>query len=273
MINNKARIGNFTSSEIVALTKFAKDKISFGEKALTYIKQTNMERRLGRSLDVETNAKPLTWGKLLEVKAFNLLGIEYSLSSTETDVHPNIPYWSGSKDGIKADKGKTVIDIKCPMTLDSFCNLVDPLYNDMTGMDAMNWIKDNHKDGEKYYWQIVSNAIINQCQFGELIVYVPYRSELDEIRQMAQMVPAEHLSKHYWIAMANEDDLPFLIDGGFYKNINVIRFEIPLEDKLFLAGQVTKAGAMLIGNESAIQIQKAVPPADIVDSIIFQKIK
>src|SRR4051812_35840234 len=111
MINNIARIGSFTSSEIVALTKKAKDGKSFGAPALTYISETNMERRLGRSVDDEKVAKALTWGKLLEPRAFNQLGLEYILSSTETDVHPTIPYWSGSKDGIKHDEGKTVADI------------------------------------------------------------------------------------------------------------------------------------------------------------------
>ncbi len=244
MIRNQNRIGNCTSSEIVALTKLAKDGKSFGVPALTYIAECNMERRLGRSLTDESNARPLTWGKLGERHVFdNILGTEYALCSLATIVHPTINHWSGSPDGTKKD---TVADIKAPMTLKSFCQLVDPVYAGLSGEDAMKVIRETHKDGEKYYWQLVSNAILTQKQFAELIVYVPYKSELDEIRRLAQSVEPDQLSKHYWIAMALEDELPHLIDGGYYKNLTTIRFEVPQADKDLLTAKVLKAGELLI---------------------------
>lgn len=254
MINNVARIGNFTSSEIVALTKKAKDGKNFGAPALTYIAETNMERRLGRSLTDEATAKPLTWGKLLELKVFDDLGMEYILSSTETDVHPSIPYWAGSKDGIKFDEGRTVADIKAPITLKSFCQLVDPLYEGLTGMDAMNAVRDNHKDGDKYYFQLVSNAIINDCRFAELIVYMPYASDIEDIKFRASNVSGTQMGKHYWISMAGDDELPYLPDGGYYKNLNIIRFEVPAADKLALTKDVLRAGEMLINNNPSLLI-------------------
>lgn len=249
MIHNTERNGNFTSSEIVALMKPGKAKDSFGAAALTYIEETNFERRLGRSLTDEVNARPLTWGKLIEGRVFEILPMDYILSSTETVRHQTIPYWSGSKDGLKYDEGKTVIDIKSPITLKSFCQLVQPLYDGLTGMDAMNAIRDNHKDGEKYYWQLVSNSILDNCKYAELIVYMPYESEIPDIKMMAQNVEPQDLSKHYWIAMANDSELPFIKDGGYYKNINIIRFEVPEEDKELLTNAVLKAGKLLIGNE------------------------
>src|SRR6186713_1406515 len=125
MTTNTARVGNFTSSEIVALTKTGSRPMTEeekeahkkanpksrkttieswpGEAAITYIEEKNMERRLGRSIDDEKSAKPLIWGKLLEGHVFDKLGLEYTLSSTETIVHPTIPYWSGSPDGDKED--------------------------------------------------------------------------------------------------------------------------------------------------------------------------
>ena len=249
MINNLPRVGNFTSSEIVALTKKDK-KGGFGAPALTYIEETNFERRLGRSLTTEVDAKPLTWGKLLEIMAFDELGLEYVLSSTETDVHPEITYWAGSKDGLKMDDGRTVIDIKSPFTLKSFCQLVQPLYDGLTGMAAMDWVRENHKDGDKYYWQLVSNAILNNAKHAELIPFMPYKSQLEDLRMRASNVPAEVLSKHYFIAMANDDDLPYLPDGGYYKNINKIRFEVPQADKDLLTSLVVKAGELLVSAES-----------------------
>lgn len=248
MINNIPRVGNFTSSEIGALMKKDKSGKGFGAPALTYIDETNMERHLGRSLTDEVNARPLAWGKLLESRAFDQLGLEYSLTSKETIVHPSIPYWAGSPDGGK-DKPKTIVDIKCPITLKSFCQLVDA---GLAG--GITQIREDHKDGDKYYWQIVSNAILSDSDWGELIVYMPYKSELDDIRMMASNVPAEFLSKHYWIAMAGPDELPYLLEDGYYKSLNVFPFEIPKADKEALTANVLKAGQMLIGN---VQTPKA----------------
>jgi hypothetical protein len=69
---------------------------------------------------------------------------------------------------------------------------------------------------------------------------------------MAQDVPAELLSRHYWIAMAMDGELPFLKDGGFYKNLNIIRFEVPQVDIDLLTEKVKLAGTMLIQDPSAI---------------------
>lgn len=265
MINNTARIGNFTSSEIGALMAVDASGKKFGKPALTYISETNMERRLGRSVDDEKVAKALTWGKLLEGRAFGQLGLGYILSSTQTDTHPTIPYWSGSKDALKLDEGHTVADIKCPLTLKSFCQLVDPLYSGLTDMAAMDAIRkgfvdqdgiahEKHKDGEKFYYQLVSNSIINTCKYAELIVYMPYKSEIDDIKMMAGDVEVQELGKHYWIAMAGEDELPFILDKGFYNSVNIIRFEVPEADKQALTNNVLKAGKMLIGNIPARQL-------------------
>lgn len=255
MIKNILRNGNFTSSEIVALTSTDKSGKAPGKPFYTYIDETNYERKLGRSITDEVNARPLTWGKLLEFRVFDLLGLEYVLTSNDTVQHPSIPYWAGSKDGIKYDAGKTVIDIKCPMTLKSFCQLVDPIYKGLSGMDAMNYIRKNHKDGEKFYWQLVSNSIIEDTQYAELIPYMPYQSELDEIMQMARAVEGADMSRHYWIAMASDGDLPFILDEGYYKNLNVIRFEVPQDDKDFLTERVELAGKLLIDFPSVVIAQ------------------
>ena len=43
ILNNEIRNGNFTSSEIVALTKKGKGANGFGSAAITYIEECNME--------------------------------------------------------------------------------------------------------------------------------------------------------------------------------------------------------------------------------------
>lgn len=227
---NIERIGNITSSEIVALVN---SKKTFD----TYVYECNLERKLGRSISTETNSKPTSWGKLVEKRVFDILGMEYILSSNQTDLHPQIKYWAGSKDGIKHDEGKTVFDIKSPYTLKSFCQLAD--------CETIEQVRNNHKDGEKYYWQLVSNACINDCQWAELIVYCPYQSELATIREMAANIDGDQ-NKIAWINWSTDDDLPYLIKGGYYKNLHIIRFEVPQTDKDLLTTKVLEAGKLLI---------------------------
>lgn len=249
-MNNKIeRVGNFTSSEIGALISTGKDGKSFGKPALTYIAECNMERRLWRSLSTDQSARPLSWGNLVESRAFESLGLEYVLCSNETVIHPEYNFWSGSRDGFNND---ATTDIKCPITHKSFCQLVDPLYSGFVGINAMECIRNEHKEGETYYWQLVSNSILSNTKFAELIVYMPYRSELDSIREMASNFDGNQ-NKVAWINWATDDELPYLIDGGFYKNVNIIRFEVPQKDKELLTQKVIEAGKLLIDLKPELQ--------------------
>lgn len=280
---SEIRNGNFTSSEIIALTimgsremtedelaehkkQFPKSKkktieAGFGEKALTYISEKNYERRLGRSLDRETNARPLSYGKLLEIFVFNTMitSLSYKICSRETEVHPEYDYWCGSADGyeMNGNERETVFDIKAPITPKSFCQLVQPIYDGFEGMDAMNCLRNGytdkngfnhvkHPDAEKYYWQLISGACISGCNYAELIVFLPYESQLADIQMLAQQAPAEELSKYYWIAMAMPEELPYLKENGYYKNLNIIRFPVSQVDKEFLTQRVQAAGSLLI---------------------------
>lgn len=111
----------------------------------------------------------------------------------------------------------------------------------------MNIVRDKHKDGDKYYWQLVSNSILNNTRYAELIVGVPYYSEMPKVKMLADGNP-----DCYWIAMAGDDELPFLPDGGYYKNLNIIRFEVPKEDKEFLTNKVIEASKLLIDRAPAM---------------------
>jgi hypothetical protein len=238
---SEIRTGNFTSSEIFRLMKPGKSKGSWSVDAQTYIDECNRERRLGRSIEVQTDARPLSWGKCVEKRAFNVLGLEYTLCSNVTDQHPTIPYWVGTKDATKTD---VVADLKCPLTLTSFCQLVDPYYENgkliHEGL-TIEAVRENHRDGEKFYWQIVSNAILTGKDKGELIIYVPYERELEEIKTLADGNP-----DYYWIWVADNSKLPYLIEGKHYKNVNVIAFNIHKEDKELLTERVLTCGKQLI---------------------------
>lgn len=235
---SELRIGNFTSSEIASLMKSDKAGTGFGKPALAYIEECNMERRLMRSITGESNARALSWGSLVEKRAFDVLGTEYRLCSQETIIHPDIDFWAGSPDAIKYDAGQTVVDIKCPITLKSFCQLAD--------CKSIDEVRDNHDKGEQYYWQLVSNACITKSRFAELIVYVPYFEELSEIRDMASNSNDIKQHRYYWIANADNEELPYLIAGGHYKNVNVIRFEVSDSDKANLTNRVEAASKLLI---------------------------
>lgn len=240
--NNPARIGCFTSSEIVSLfgepTAAAKKQGAIiGQAAHTYIAECNMERRLRLPLTTDINARPLSWGKLVEYKAFEIMGFEYKHSSQDTFVHPEIEYWSGSPDGHKFDEGKTVFDIKCPLTRKSFCQLVD--------CKTIEEVVENHKEGEKYKWQLISNAILTDSKFCELIVYMPYLEELEDIRDMASQLPEETQKHYYWLNTSSNEELPYLIKGGYYKNFNVIRFEVTEEDRNKIIERVKYCGQFL----------------------------
>ena len=275
MLSN-TRNGNFTSSEIVNLLsmgsrtmtdeeladykkanpKSTKKTIECwpGKAAITYLNQCNMERRLGRSLDNELVAKPTDWGKFLEPLLFSLLDGDYTYNAMDTLTHPEHEYWKGTPDGFKITENKTVVDTKCPFTLESFCKLISPLYNDLEGIDAINALRNGytdktglfqapHSDAEKYYWQLVSNACIDDCTHAELIVYCPYESELSVIQ--AQAIQSGSPSA-YFIANGSPKSLPSIPDDGFYQNINIISFEIPQEDKDLLTKTVEKASKYLI---------------------------
>ena len=246
IFQNKNRTGNFTSSSIGALMTLNKKGDDFGSPALTYIAEKRMERRLRRNLSNESSARPTLWGKLLEGRCFDLLGIEYSLCSQQTIEHPEIPYWLGSPDGYKKTNGETtVIDIKCPYTMKSFCQLVDPLMDGLTGIDAINKVRENHKEGGTYFFQLISNAILMNAKWCELIIYCPFESELEDIRTLAENYDGADHYKYRFISESPIEEMPYLPDDSLYSNLNIIRFEVPEDDKILLTEKVKLAGKLL----------------------------
>jgi hypothetical protein len=260
-MNNIIRNGNFTSSEIFKLMSKDTSGKKPGEPYHTYIEECNMERNLGRSLTDEVDAFATSWGTLVERRAFDLLPTQYRLCSQETYLNPEIDCHAGSPDVDKFYEEShldAIGDIKCPSTLKSFCQLVQPLYDGRNGKDYFDAIRfgwtdqsgrkhKKHKDGEKFYWQLVSNAYIRDRKYAELIIYAPYQSELAEIRLMA-----EGNSKYYRIWSSSDDQLPFLVDGGYYKNINIAHMQVPEVDKEALRDRI------LLAQDELIQVPQLV---------------
>ena len=244
---NINRIGRFTSSEIHNLLSVNVKKDGFGKPALTYINEKAMERRLGRSIDTESNARPLTWGKAVEKYVHEYhLPTSYSYCSSETIAHPEYgDFWAGSPDHIKYDEGTTVVDIKCPITLKSFCTFAD-LWDDAHNKNfspALDLLQQ-HPDGEKYYWQLVSNSILLNAKYAELVVFCPYKKELQSIRDFVSKIDGDQ-APYFWIDRSRDSELPWIPGNGYYKNLYVFRFEVPQADKDLLTAKVIAASKLL----------------------------
>jgi len=232
MVENVERVGNFTSSQIYKLMSSGNQEFGFGKPAITYIQEKKIERRLKRSISVEKHSRSMSWGKFLEGRVFNLIGLEYDIQSKSTDEHPTIKGWTGSKDLII--DGQVVGDIKC------FEPKNFALYTDMILAKDVNRFK---KEFPAEYWQLISNALINQVKKVEAISYMPFASELVTIREMADEYEDENGNdwKVRWIADAPNAELPYLPDGGYYNNLNKFRFDVSLEDEALLTDRVMKA--------------------------------
>ena len=66
---------------------------------------------------------------------------------------------------------------------------------------------------------------------------MPYFAELERIREYNAS-----LQEPFWlVGRAKDDELPFIYKESGIQNINVIRFEVPVEDKIFLEKRVKTA--------------------------------
>jgi hypothetical protein len=235
IIENKERECNFTSSKIFHLTKPGKGENGFCATALSYIEEKNLERKLGRSIDTGAYSRDMAWGVFLEKRVFDKLEYGYELVSNKTVMHPSIKYWSGSTDLIFPLK--KIGEIKCYQPK-NFAK-----YTDVLLQKDIELLKTEFP---QEYWQMVSNSIINKVPNAEAISYMPYQSELPEIREMAEYLDSPDQWKYRFIAESEDSSLAYLPDNGYYKNLNRFEFEVPQEDKDFLTERVLLAGSMLI---------------------------
>lgn len=267
-MNRELRVGKVTSSDIVALTTYgkgAKEIDNFGAPFKTYVAKKRREKFYKRKGDTRVETFPMQWGKLCELYvhfvSLNELGIlDYTYQSDVTSVdggastliHPEIPEWVGTPDEDARDE-KVVADIKCPQSDSTHYDLIFPLYNmdqsktNIDGNEAIKKIREASTEGEKYYWQLVSNACIMGYNKGELIVFLPKLSTIDSIKRFndgedLRYPLAVPFDKIRW---KEEDEIFHLPDESLIDELNFIRFDIPQEDKDFLTYRVKKAIEMI----------------------------
>lgn len=239
--NNDIHCGNFSSSEMVRL---------MGSKKVreTYIKERNMERRLGRVLKNDFSSRDTSWGHLMEYWGFGLLPTSYSLISDKTIVSPIIEAWVGSPDAVNNTEPKAVCDIK-GLQLKAFCEMVDAWKKG--GIQA---VREETECGEKFYWQITSNACLVGAKVGELILICPYESQLFDVKAACVKYDGPDPGRFTWFANAADDQLSYLPDGGYYKNINIMRFDIPALDKCKVHDQVVASAKELIQIKNPVTV-------------------
>lgn len=231
---NHNRIGCFTSSKIFNLMKEGTKKGTPGKPFFTYIQEKKFERKLKRSISTDVSTRPMLWGSFLEARVHNMIGMGYRHVFDETLQHPKYDFWSGSPDFIN-DTDDVVCDSKCPQPK-AFCELVE---NCSKGLESF---KENHED---YYWQLVSNALITGKNNIELIGYMAYESELEEIRAEVENADLEEPWKYRFITESLKAELAYLPDDSEYKNLNIFRFPLDKGDAILLENKVVAASILL----------------------------
>lgn len=217
-MHDDSRTATFSSSSAYRLMTKNKAGTGFGAPALKYIKQTRQEIKLGRSIKNEFEAKQTSWGTFLEKRVFRKL-LDSSYQDVTNDgrlFHPKIKHYSGIPDFLK--DLDTVCDCKCPFNPEKFC-------------DKMEALEDYGTFKEQFpedFWQLISNTVLLRAngiyiKYMEAINYVPYLSELPDIR-----IDADGRKSMRWLDYHTDSMLPWLPDGGHYKNINIHRFT-PME--------------------------------------------
>lgn len=231
------RVGNFSSSEIHKLMSKGRGNWSLenvGAPFKTYVRDKVSEARLGRGLHQRQNSRITTWGLFVEKIVFDKLSFNYELVSKTRYSHPEIKRWTGMPDLVTRDK-TLVSDIKCPWTLTSFCDLVESM------AEGAESLKNTHPE---YYWQLVSSSVLTGIDTAELIVYVPYKEELEEIKDAANNHAWDGVLDENAVAFINyatDEELPYLKKGKAYQNLNHLVFEVPQEDKDLLTARVKMA--------------------------------
>lgn len=233
VLDNKIRFGNFSSSDIYKLLE-SKTVRS------TYIKEKNIERKMGLHLGVEVYSHPMSWGNTIEAFIFQndaYFDTSYKSCGDVTLPHPTIGCWVGSPDYTSESK-KIIAECK------GYQRKQFALYADAIATESCEVLK---KDFPQEYWQLVSNAIILGYDHIQPVLFMPYFSELFKLKEFIDNEwDTDEPFKYKWISDTigggNYNQLSYLPDGGYYKNFNTCVLEVPKEDKEELIEAVLKAG-------------------------------
>lgn len=239
---NTNRPGNVSSSNIHKLIKPGTGKNPFSTTGMTYLQELNIERKMGVSLKQEVYSRPMAWGHVMEAWIFQddkYFDTSYESVGNITLNHPTIKHWVGSPD-YKSMAKSIVAECK------GYERKKFSLYADAIATKDSEVLKNDCPDE---YWQGVSNAIILGVKHFQPVLFMPYLTQLVALKDFVENFDTSDPFKYKWIAdiiySENYAQLPYLPDGGFYKNFNSCIIEIPQEDKDYLTSRVELAGTLL----------------------------
>lgn len=243
MVESVERIGRFTSSNIWKLTTTDKSGKGFGSPALTYIEEKSAERYLGRSVDLGKDSQATIWGKIAE-HFCNVFHLEmgYDLISSGTIIHPKYNFWSGSPDAKKFD---TTGEIKCFEPKKYFV-LSMALLKLNKGEITLEEFKEQFKD---IYWQVISNSILLNTKYAEIMTFMPNEKQLIEMREHIELTNVLEIIgidpwKARYIVESEIHHLPYVRNPD-YPTFVSYKFEPSIEDKIFLTKKVLDANKLL----------------------------
>lgn len=236
------RLEKFTSSEVYNLMSEGKGS-QVGKPFYTYIRNKLFEHQAGRELTNSSNAKPTAWGTYMEKYVFENY-LKYSKMDLESkNVIPYLgeieelhDFYCGTPDLIGAN---SVGDIKCPFTLVSFLIAFNCV-------DILELIKV-HPDGEKFYWQLISNAILTGKDNCTLTFWVPrgyrieeYGEEESEILRIHDQIKNCGDPTMQWGLWADTEELPYLLNKETAQ-IKTFEFEATKTEKQRLLDRLVLA--------------------------------
>lgn len=224
------RIGRGTSSNAYIIASGSSLQ-SPNKPFYTYAEEVAIERLTKVPVQPEINAKSLAWGSLMECVVYDQAIPDtdmYFLVHKKTILHPKMGnIWSGTPDLISPKKTG---EIKCHFRK----NYV--LFYAALKSRNIEFIK---RQFPQAYWQLVSNCILTKKKVGELVGFIPKKSELLKIFEAIQdtdFLKKANLEEHNYFYYQPEyiESHPYLADDAEIDNFVTFEFEIPQDDKIFL---------------------------------------
>lgn len=221
ILENKIRVACVSSSQVYRI---------MGTPAIykTYQKEVKFEQRMKRKLSLGKSTNATNWGLFLEQIVHQSLSLDYITQAQVTLPHPTIKGWVGSPDTFTDE---VVADIKCFEPL-NFCNYIEVLEQNSTEVFK--------KEYPKEYWQLISNALILGKSKIQVILYLPYEKDLEDIRNLAASYDEYDAWKYRFIYELPPSQLACQPNDSGYKDLNIFTFDLPKEDAELLTSKVIK---------------------------------
>lgn len=168
----KSRMGFFNASEMCDLMKQGRGKGElWGATAMGIIEKVIIERSLtdeGMELYIQEmmykEFRQTSWGNKYEAEA--RVALDMGIIEVGSHIHPDIPYFRGSADGLTATG--IPVEIKCP-------------YNVLKHQANLRLLKSGITKKHEYYAQIQSHMMIRSAPMCIFASYDPRRKSPDNL--------------------------------------------------------------------------------------------